>query len=79
MASVQLLKVTNTINSSVTGIADHVLVVDNRLTSVDDRVASIDSRVACVDDRLKAVDHKLAAVIDGTQYTLRLIVKIRLL
>jgi hypothetical protein len=61
MAAAQLLKVTNTIDNRVGGIADNVLVVGNR-------VAGIDDRVACVDDRVKVIDDKIAAVNDGTQY-----------
>jgi archaellum component FlaC len=82
MAAAQLLKVTNTIDNRVVGIADNVLVVDNRVAGVDERVAGVDERVAgvdnkvaCVDDRVKnvddkvkAVDDKLVAVIDSTQY-----------
>jgi archaellum component FlaC len=75
MAAAQLLKVTNTIDNRVGGIADNVLVVDNRVAGVDERVAGVDDRVACVDDRVKdvddrvkAVDDKVAAVNDGAQY-----------
>jgi hypothetical protein len=60
MAAAQLLKVTNTIDNRVGGIADNVLVVDNR-------VAGVDERVAGVDDRVKDVDDKLVAAIDGAQ------------
>jgi archaellum component FlaC len=81
MAAVQLLKVANTIDNRVEGVADDVHVVDNRVAGVDERVASVgelvagvDERVAIVDDRvkdvgdkLKAVDDKLVAVIDGAQ------------
>jgi hypothetical protein len=38
MASAQLLKVTNAIDSEVREIADNVLVVDDRVAGVDDRV-----------------------------------------
>jgi archaellum component FlaC len=75
MAAVQLLKVTNTIDNRVGGIADDVLVVDNRVAGVDERVTGVDERVAGVNDRVKdvddkvrAVDDKLVAVIDGAQY-----------
>jgi hypothetical protein len=75
MAAAQLLKVTNTIDNRVGGIADNVLVVDNRVAGTDDRVAGVDERVAGVDDRVKdvdgkvkAVDDKLVAVIDGAHY-----------
>jgi archaellum component FlaC len=75
MAAAQLLRVTNTIDNRVRGVADNVLVVDNRVAGVDERVAGVDDRVACVDDRVKdvddrvkAVDDKVAAVNDGAQY-----------
>ena len=41
MAAAQLLKVTNTIDNRVEGIADNVLVVDNRLVGVDDRMKDV--------------------------------------
>ena len=82
MAAAQLLKVANTIDNRVGGIADNVLAVDIRVagidehvSGVDERVAGVDDRVACVNDRVKDVDDKvkvvgdnLVAVIDGTQY-----------
>jgi archaellum component FlaC len=82
MAAAQLLKVTNTIDNRVGGIADNMLVVDNRVAGIDDRVAGVDEhvagvddRVACVNDRVKdvdnrvkAVDDKVVAVNDGAQY-----------
>ena len=61
MAAAQLLKVTNTIDNRVEGIANNMLIVD-------DRVACVDDRVKDVDDKVKAVDDKLVAVIDGAQY-----------
>jgi hypothetical protein len=68
MAAAQLLKVTNTIDNRVGGIADNVLVVDNRVAGIDDRAAGVDDRVKDVDDRVKAVDDKIGAVNDGAQY-----------
>ena len=41
MAAAQLLKVTNTIDNRVEGIADNVLLVDNRLVGVDDRMKDV--------------------------------------
>ena len=91
MAAAQLLKVTNTIDNRVAGIADDVLIVDSRVAGIDDRVADVDERVAgvddrvaCVDDRVKgvdnrvkAVDDKVAAVNDGTQsYLLSVVAEI---
>jgi archaellum component FlaC len=86
MAAAQLLKVTNTIDNRVGGIADNVLVVDNRVATVHERVAAVgqsvagaNDRIACVDDRVKdvdgrvkAVDDKVAAVDDGARYILYL-------
>ena len=47
MAAAQLLKVTNTIDNRVEGIADNVLVVDERVAGVGERVTGM---VAAVDD-----------------------------
>ena len=75
MASVQLLQITNAIDSEVREIADNVLVVDNRVTGVDERVAGVDERVAGVDERVAGVDYRVAcvddkvtAVMDGARY-----------
>ena len=82
MASAQLLRVANVIDSEVREIADNVLIVDDRVAGVDGRVAGVDERVAGVDehvasvddrvkdvhDKVKAVDDKLVVVIDGAQY-----------
>jgi prophage DNA circulation protein len=75
MASAQLLKITNAMDSEVREIADNVLVVDDRVAGVDDRVAAVNERVAVIDDRVKdvhdrvkAVDNKLVGVFDGAQY-----------
>jgi hypothetical protein len=59
MAAAQLPKVTNTIDNRAGGIADNVLVVDNRVAGIDERVAGVDDRVKDVDDKVKAVDDKL--------------------
>jgi len=82
IASAQLLKITNAIDSEVGEIADSVSVVDDRVAGVDDRVAGVDDRVACVNDRVedvdgvKAVDNKLVVVNDGAQYILNQLAKI---
>ena len=69
MAAAQLLKVTNTIDDRVTGIADNVLqVVDNRVARIDDRVAGVDDRVKGVNGKVEAVEGKLVAVIYGAQH-----------
>jgi hypothetical protein len=53
MAAAQLLRVTNTIDDRVGGIADNVLVVDIRVAGIGDRVACMDECMAGVDDRVK--------------------------
>jgi hypothetical protein len=72
MAAAQLLKVTNTINNTVGGIADNVLVVGNTVAGVDERVAGVDERVAGVDERVASVGERMAGMVavvdDGAQY-----------
>jgi hypothetical protein len=81
MAAAQALKVANTVDDRVQGIADNILGVDNRVAGVDDRVADVGDRlkeqvkgvndqVKGVNDRVKDVDDKIAAVLDGEQYIL---------
>jgi prophage DNA circulation protein len=72
MASAQLLKIANAIDSEVREIADNVLDVDDRVAGVDDRVVAVDEHVASVEDRVvgmgsrvKDVDDKLVEVIGG--------------
>jgi hypothetical protein len=55
MAAAQVLKVANTVDDKVQGIADNMVSVDNRVAGVDDRVAGVDDRVAGIDDRMKDV------------------------
>ena len=62
MASAQLLRVTNAIDSEVREIADNVLVVDDRVAGVNDRVAAVDEHVAGVDDRVAGVDERVAGM-----------------
>ena len=62
MAAAQLLRVTNTIDNRVRGIADNMLVVDNRVAGIDDRVAGVDERVATVDERVASVDERVVSV-----------------
>ena len=64
MASAQLLKITNTINSEVEEIANNVLRVDDGVAGVDNRVAGVDDRMAGVDDHLTGVDERVAGVDD---------------
>ena len=74
MAVVQNLKATHSVDDRVRGVADTVVVVDNRVASesdrvagVDDKVEGIDVRVAGVDDRVRAVNDKVTEVIHGAQ------------
>jgi hypothetical protein len=50
MAAAQVLKVANTVDDKVQGIADNMVSVDNRVAGVDDRVAGIDDRMKDVHD-----------------------------
>ncbi|KAI0267983.1 hypothetical protein BGY98DRAFT_374158 [Russula aff. rugulosa BPL654] len=82
MAAAQILKVANTVDDKVEGIANNMVSVDNRVAGIDDRVAAIDDtmkdvhdqvedvidQVKAVDAGVKAVDDKVAAVIDGAQH-----------
>ena len=61
MAAAQVLRVANTVDDKVQGIANNVV-------SVDDRVAGVDNRMNDVHDQVKAVDDKVAAIIDGAQH-----------
>jgi archaellum component FlaC len=81
MATAQILKITNTVDDRVKGVAERVLGVDDRVANVGDRVKDVDDKVASVDNtvkgvdgkvasidgRLKAVDDKVAVVVDGMQ------------
>ena len=62
MAAAQLLKVANTIDNKVGGIADNVLAVDNKMAGIDERVAGVDERLAVVDERVEGVDERVAGV-----------------
>jgi len=50
MAAAQVLKVANTVDDRVQGIANNMVSVDNRVAGVDDRVAGIDDRMKDVHD-----------------------------
>ena len=75
MAAAQVLKVANTVDDRVQGIADNVLDVDNRVAGIDDRVADVGDRlkeqvkgvneqVTGVDDRVKDVNDQVKGVND---------------
>ena len=68
MAAAQNLKATHTVDKRVQGVADTVVVIDNRVTGVDDRVASVNDTVATIDDRVKLVDNRVMEVISGEYY-----------
>ncbi|KAI0269711.1 hypothetical protein BGY98DRAFT_1190196, partial [Russula aff. rugulosa BPL654] len=69
MAAAQILKVANTVDDKVEGIANNMVSVDNRVAGVDDRVAVIDDTMKDVHDQVKDVNDQVkaieAAVIDG--------------
>ena len=48
MASAQLLRITNAIDSEVGEIADRVLVVGDSVAGVDERVAGVDDKITVV-------------------------------
>jgi hypothetical protein len=50
MAAAQVLKVANTVDDRVQGIANNIVSVDNRVAGVDDKVAGIDDRMKDVHD-----------------------------
>jgi hypothetical protein len=50
MAAAQLLKVVNTVDDKVQGIANNMASMDNRVAGVDDRVVGIDDRMKDVHD-----------------------------
>ena len=50
MAAAQVLKVANTVDDKVQGIANNMVSVDNRVAGVDDRVVGIDDRMKDVHD-----------------------------
>jgi hypothetical protein len=64
MASAQLLKITNAIDSEVREIADNVLFIDDRVAGVDERVVGVDERLAGVDERVVGVGELVTGVDD---------------
>jgi hypothetical protein len=53
MAAAQVLKVANTVDDRVQGIADTMLGVDHRVAGIDDRVADVGDRLKDVDEQVK--------------------------
>jgi septal ring factor EnvC (AmiA/AmiB activator) len=64
MAAAQVLKVANTVDDRVQGIADNVLGVDKRVAGVDDRVADVGDRLKEVDEQVKGVNDQVTGVDD---------------
>ena len=64
MAAAQLLRVTDTINNRLEGIAVDMRGVDDRVAGMGERVASVDERVAGVDERVATVYDRIAYVGD---------------
>ena len=64
MAAAQVLKVANTVDDRVQGIADNMLGVDNRVADVGDRLREVNERVMGVDDRVKDVNDQVKGVND---------------
>ena len=73
MASAELLKMTHSVDTKVTGVDDRVKVVDTKITGVDDRVKAVDDKlqdvgkdvrgdVQDVGDKVQSVDDKLDQV-----------------
>jgi methyl-accepting chemotaxis protein len=56
MAAAQVLKVANTVDDKVQGIANNMVGVDNRVAGVDDRVAGIDDRMKDVYDGVDQIN-----------------------
>ena len=57
MGIAQNLKATHTVGESVRGVADKVVVIDDRVAGVGDSVARVDDRVRVVDDRVAEISH----------------------
>ena len=62
MAAAQVLKVANTVDDRVQGIADDIVGVDSRMAGMDDRIADVGDRLNDVNEQV------IAAVVDGAQY-----------
>ena len=64
MAIAQNLRATHAVDERVKGVANAVVVVDERVACVDERVASVDYRVGRVDDSVARIDDKVASIND---------------
>ena len=64
MATAQVLKVANTVDDKVQGIAHNMLGVDNRVAGIDGRVAEVDNRLKEVDKQVKEVHEQVMGVDD---------------
>ena len=64
MAAAQVLKVANTVDDRVQGIADNMIGVDNRIASIDDKVADVGDRLKEVDGQVRGVNEQAMGVDD---------------
>jgi methyl-accepting chemotaxis protein len=64
MAAAQVLKVANTVDDRVQGIADTMLGVDHRVAGIDDRVADVGDRLKDVDEQVKCANEQVTGVDD---------------
>jgi methyl-accepting chemotaxis protein len=62
MAAAQVLKVANTVDGRVQGIADNMLSVDNRVGSIGERVTEVGDRLKEVDEQVKGVNDQVTGV-----------------
>jgi methyl-accepting chemotaxis protein len=56
MAAAQVMRVANTVDDRVQGIANNMVSVDNRVADIDDRVADVGDRLKEVDEQVKGVN-----------------------
>ncbi len=64
MAAAQVLKVANTVDDRVQGIADNMLGVDNRVAGIDNRVADVGDRLKEINEQVKSVNGQVTGVDD---------------
>jgi hypothetical protein len=68
MAAAQILRVTHAVDERVRGVADTVVVIDNRVAGVDDRVASIDDRMQQSANETKRLSFLIPQIFIGPDY-----------
>jgi methyl-accepting chemotaxis protein len=67
MACAQLVKVTNSINNTVTRVDAGVSRVDENVLVVKNDVELVNDNVKAINDNVKAVDDKVQTIADGGQ------------